>query len=347
MNFIDLFSGCGGVSHGLEQAGLKCILAVDENKDAIKTFELNHPNTRTITGDIRRVTDADFLSAVNGKKVDVIVGGPPCQGFSTAGKGLVDDPRNFLLLEYARVVRLFKPKHFILENVPAMLSPKNEKLVDQIRAMFKFMGYRLQSKVLFAENYGVPQKRRRAFIVGSLPGCNFSFPEETHGNSLLPVKTLGEAFNEISPLAPNNDLRDARITNERTLAQIRYIPEGGGIRKKEDEDRLLPDNLKLGADWSNLKENRLRQLRLQRLSRDAPAFTLMTSRLTYYHPTEDRYLTPREAAKLQSFPDSFEFLGSKTSIFKQIGNAVPVRLGEALGRSLLDSVNHVSLNEVA
>ncbi len=347
MNFIDLFSGCGGASHGLERAGLKCILAVDENKDAIKTFKLNHPNAKTITGDIRRITDENFLSAAKGTKVDLIVGGPPCQGFSTAGKGLTDDPRNFLLLEYARVVRLFKPNYFILENVPAMLSPKNEKLVNQIKAMFKFMGYKLQAKVLHAEKYGVPQKRRRAVLVGTLPGLEFEFPTETHGDSLLPVKTLGQAFSEISPLAPNNDLTDARITNERTLAQISHVPEGGGIRKKEDEDRLLPDHLKLDVDWANLKENRLRQLRLQRLSRDAPAFTLMTSRLTYYHPTEDRYLTPREAAKLQSFPDSFEFTGSKTSIFKQIGNAVPVDLGEALGKSILSGVKQIPIREVA
>lgn len=347
MNFIDLFSGCGGLSHGLEIAGLNCILAVDENKDAIKTFELNHPKAKTIAGDIRRVTDKDFLKAANGNKVDVVVGGPPCQGFSTAGKGLSDDPRNFLLLEYARVVRLFKPGYFILENVPAMLSPKNEKLVTQIKAMFKFMGYTLQSKVLHAERYGVPQKRKRAIMVGTLPDFTFSFPAETHGESLLPVKTLGQAFSEIAPFAPNNNLEDAKITNKTTLAQIRYISEGCGVRKREDEDRVLPDHLKLDVDWDNLKENRLRQTRLQRLSRDTPAFTVMTSRLTFYHPTEDRYLTPREAAKLQSFPDSFRFLGSKTSVFRQIGNAVPVKLGVAIGKSLPVSKNLSLVKEAA
>ena len=347
LNFIDLFSGCGGMSHGLEKAGLNCILGVDQNKDAVNTFKLNHPNAKTITGDIRSVTNEEFLASVKDNQVDVVVGGPPCQGFSTAGKGLVDDPRNFLLLEYVRVVRLFKPKFFILENVPAMLSLKNKALIEQIYSMFRFMGYTLDSKILPAENYGVPQKRRRAFIVGSQPGYSFNFPDETHGNLLLPVKTLKQAFDGISPSASNNNPTDASIPNQRTFAQTQYIPEGEGIRKKEDEDRLLPSNLKLNVDWANLKEKRLRQLKLQRLSMDAPSFTIMTSRTMFYHPIEHRHLTAREAAVLQSFPDSFEFTGSKTSIFRQIGNAVPVKIGEVLGYSIISGATLKAIRGVA
>lgn len=337
--FIDLFSGCGGLSFGLEKAGMKCLLGVDNNKDAIESFKLNHPNSNTFCGDISELDHKKLRSLINNKKVDFVVGGPPCQGFSTVGKGISDDPRNFLFLEFVRIVRELNPKGILIENVTGLLAKKNKETLKNIFVIFNDLGYELDARVMSAEEYGVPEKRRRTIIVGTKKGYLFAFPKPTHGpRGGEPIVTVGDAFNNISKNASFNDISMAQIKNEIDKKRLNLIPEGKGIRYKKDEDEYLPPRLKYNIVWEELSESRFRQTKLQRLDRGLPSFTILTSRTMYYHPTESRYLTPREAAAIQSFPSSFEFCGSVTSVWKQIGNAVPVGLAEKLGYSIIDCI---------
>ena len=337
--FVDVFSGCGGLSYGLEQAGLKCLLGIDFNKDAIETFKLNHKYAETFCGDIAELSNSKLKSLVGSCDVDFVVGGPPCQGFSTVGKGKTDDPRNFLFMEFVRVVKQLNPRGILIENVTGLLAEKNKFVLKQIFSVFEKMGYELNARVLSADEYGVPERRRRTIIVGMKKGNNFVFPLQTHGErGKHACKTVGDAFKGISKSSSYNDKSMAEIKNDLDRERLAHIPEGCGIRYKKDEESYLPKKLRYNIDWDNLAEGRFRQTKLQRLDRKSPSFTILTSRTMYYHPTENRYLTPREAASLQSFPSNFEFYGSVTSVWKQIGNAVPVELGKTLGHSLIKSI---------
>lgn len=335
--FVDLFCGCGGFSHGLERAGLKCILGVDSDRDAIKTFKKNHKEALAYHGDIRGLDNSSLVKMIGDRRVDLVVGGPPCQGFSTIGKGNVFDPRNFLFMEFLRAVELLKPKGVVIENVTGLLAAKNKVILDQIFNLFRDMGYELEARVLSANEYGVSQKRKRTIIIGFTDGHKLSFPEPVPGK--LNTRTVEEAFCGISSDASNNRIEDALIKNELEAKRLAFIPMGRGIRYQEDQEKYLPKDLFYDVDWSNIGEGRFRQTRLQRLDLNSFAPTILTSRSTYYHPVENRYLTAREAAAIQSFPNDFEFIGSVSSVFRQIGNAVPVELARVIGRELIMSLS--------
>jgi DNA (cytosine-5)-methyltransferase 1 len=336
-NFIDLFSGCGGFSTGLEMAGHQCLLGVDFNSDAIASFAHNHLHAKTFLGDIKTLKSSHILDMVNGKKIHMVVGGPPCQGFSTVGKGQVTDDRNKLFLEFVRVVRDIKPQIIILENVTGLLAKKNNKILSAIFSEFQKLGFNMQAQVLSSEHYGVPSRRRRTFILG-VRGGYCDFPQALFGvggqNSFI---TVGEALANLKALdgiTYNHDIVKAMIKNPLDVKRLSYIPEGAGIRYEKDQKAYLPKKYWFDVDFTQLRESRFRQTRLQRLSRDGVGPTILTSRSMYYHPIENRYLTCREAAACQSFPNEFEFIGSETSIFRQIGNAVPPMLAMALGESI-------------
>ncbi|MAX66513.1 MAG: DNA (cytosine-5-)-methyltransferase [Halobacteriovoraceae bacterium] len=337
--FVDVFSGCGGLSYGLEQAGMKCLLGIDFNKDAIESFKLNHKHAETFCGDVGELTNKRLKELIGSNKIDFVVGGPPCQGFSTVGRGNSDDPRNYLFMEFVRIVKQLNPRGILIENVTGLLAQKNKLVLKQILSIFEKLGYELDARVLSADEYGVPERRRRTIIVGVKKGLSFSFPIPTHGErGKAKVMTVGDALKGISKTASYNEVSTAQIKNELDRKRLSHIPEGCGIRYKRDEDAFLPKRLRYDVNWDKLAEGRFRQTKLQRLDRKSPSFTILTSRTMYYHPTEDRYLTPREAASLQSFPSNFEFYGSVTSVWRQIGNAVPCGLGKALGKSLIESV---------
>lgn len=331
--FIDLFSGAGGFSCGLEMAGHECVLGVDFYKDAIETFKANHKNAKTYCGDIKLLDSDKLKKLININEVDLIVGGPPCQGMSTVGKGLVNDERNQLFREFVRIVSEVKPKIIILENVTGMMAKKNLVIKDAIIEEFSKLGYNMDVKVLSASDYGVPEKRQRTIFIGVLNGKPI-FPNPTHGNKLNPFKTVQEAFDEIPNDALNHEKNKVQLTNEMDIERLKCIPAGKGIRYQKDELMYLPQHLRFNIDWESLKENRFRQTKLQRLPLDAPSPTILTQKTTYYHPIEPRYLTAREAAQCQSFPLNFEFKGSLNSQFKQIGNAVPPLLAKALGKAI-------------
>lgn len=335
LNFIDLFSGAGGLSCGLELAGMKCVLGVDMDKHAIETFQANHHYAKTYCGSIVDLSAAKIKELTSHQEIHAVVGGPPCQGFSTVGLGNPNDTRNSLFKEFIRVVKITNPYYVVIENVTGLLAKKNEKTIQEIFKIFHKMGYTLDVQVMSSENYGVPERRRRTIILGSRINKTITFPK------MLPkIVTVGEAFKDLKTSSGkyfNHDIEAAKIKSALDTERIACIPEGKGVRYEIDEKTYFKKKkLKLNVNWKELRENRFRQTKFQRLDRKKPSPTIMTHRHNYFHPTENRYLTQREAACLQSFPNDFKFYGTLSAQWRQIGNAVPPLLGKAIGTALLD-----------
>lgn len=342
LKFIDLFSGCGGFSTGLEMSGHKCLLGVDFEKDAIASFKANHKNAETFLGDIRKLDNPTLKKLLKNESIDMVVGGPPCQGFSTVGKGEADDLRNSLFLEFVRVVKVLNPKIVIFENVTGLLASKNKDTLANIFASFEKLGFTMSARVLSSDEYGVPEIRRRTIIIGT-KGCSAPiFPKMTNGDrGTFKVQTVGDAFRNLKASDGNiynHNTELVQIKKKIDFERLKHVPEGKFIRYKKDEEKYLPKKLRFDVVWEELAEGRFRQAKLQRLDRRLPSPTILTSRTSYYHPVENRYLTPREAAACQSFPNDFIFLGSITSQFRQIGNAVPPLMGKAIGEAVKEMI---------
>jgi DNA (cytosine-5)-methyltransferase 1 len=342
--FIDLFSGAGGMSCGLEMAGWTCLLGIDHDRAAIETFQHNHPQAKAIAGDIREISNQQIQEIIKYQKVDLICGGPPCQGFSTIGQNDHLDERNFLFLEFLRIVEALKPDYIIVENVTGLLSKKNENILKAIIKSFTDLGYTIDVKVLSAHHYGVPEKRRRTIFLGNRFGVKNIYPDKIFKDSEqdlqdLPLpRNVEWAFDnllESNGEIFNHDIKRSQIVNDLERERISHIPEGKSVRYEKDQLAYLPENLWFDVDWSSIHEERFREAKLNRLDRYDCANTINTSRTTYYHPVENRYLTPREAAAIQSFPANYFFYGTVTQQWRQIGNAVPPLLAKALGESIL------------
>ena len=341
LNFIDLFAGAGGLSCGLEMAGMSCLLGVEWDSSAVRTFRRNHLGAEIFDDAIQSLKPGMLRKLLGDRAVHLVVGGPPCQGFSTVGRGDPLDQRNSLFLEFVRIVKQTRPLFVVLENVTGLVAKKNEPILKAIFRRFQRLGYRLDVRVMSAENYGVPERRRRTVIIGSRLNSPVRFPEPTHdrmeGRHRRPIRTVGDVLEDLRAddgIIHNHDVERARPSSQETLMRLKHIPEGKGIRYREDERKYLPPRLYLGVDWEEISEGRFRQARYQRLDRAQPSPTILTQRTIYYHPTEHRHLTPREAARIQSFPNNFIFEGSVTSQWRQIGNAVPPLLGKVIGETL-------------
>lgn len=345
LNFVDLFSGAGGLSCGLEMAGLQCVLGTDNDKAAMSTFERNHPHAESYLGDISDVSNEKFQKISKSQKVHIVCGGPPCQGLSTVGEGIPDDPRNFLFLEFVRAVKNIKPDFVILENVTGILSKKNINISAGIINQFAKLGYNMSVRVLSADHYGVAQRRRRSIFIGNKLGIENLSPKPTHVNK---SRTVNDAFSDMrfDDVEHNHDIEAAQIKNELEKKRIMKIPEGKSIRYEKDELEYLPPKLRFDVDWDTIEESRFREKKLNRLDRNSLSPTIMTGRHTYYHPTEPRYLTAREAASIQSFPNDFIFEGSISQQWRQIGNAVPPLLGKAIGNAILRSYKEAKKTEL-
>jgi DNA (cytosine-5)-methyltransferase 1 len=345
LNFIDVFSGAGGLSCGLEKAGMRCLLGIDMDKNAIETFKANHHSAKTFCGSVIDLNEKKLKELLNNQTVHAVVGGPPCQGFSTVGLGNPNDLRNTLFREFVRLVKITNPYYVIIENVTGILAKKNEKTLSSIFKLFQNMGYTLDVQVMSAEQFGVPERRRRTIIIGSRINKAIVFP--------LPntkIMTVGDALKNLKAKNGkiyNHDIELAAIKKKIELERIKCVPEGKGVRYEADEQAYFKKkNLKLGIDWKNLRENRFRQTKYQRLDRKKPSPTIMTHRHNYFHPIEDRYLTQREAAALQSFPNDFVFSGALSAQWRQIGNAVPPMLGFALGKAILSMYAQKSSDKI-
>ena len=335
------FSGCGGLDLGFERAGFDVILASDQWEPAARTYRRNRPDVRFLEADVRELSADDVREAVREaghavEDVDVVIGGPPCQGFSRLNNERIEldemekDRRNTLFEEFLRMVTVLDPQLVLMENVRDLINRQTSDdryVKDLIVRQFETEGYDCEYRVLEAEQYGVPQKRRRIFFIGTNRDVPIRFPEPT-----TPAegswRTAGEALADVSDDLPN--MRYAN-TREKTLERIRHVPPGGYYR--DLPDRLKTKKYRCGcADTDDCPHEPEIVKRygtyLRRLHPDEPSLTVSTNE--FIHPTEDRYLTPREMARLQTFPDEFAFEGTKTDVMKQIGNAVPVGLAEQL-----------------
>lgn len=337
-NIIDLFCGCGGFSLGFERAGFNVLLGIDVWKDALVTFSHNHKGSKTLNADLSLASPQDTEALLEGKTIDVIIGGPPCQGFSVAGKRIVDDLRNKLYKAFVAFVEHFQPKAFVLENVPNILSIGNGIVRDSIVEDFSNLGYTVEYKVLTASDYGVPQNRRRAFFVGFKNGHHFSFPEPfdtpkvTAKEALSDLPEYGITDGDDYPFDIQSEYqslmrKDSKgvfnhqptVHNQKTIDIVSMVPDGGNYKDLPDE---LQTTRKVHIAWT-------------RLNSEKPSFTIDTGHRHHFHYSYNRIPTARESARIQSFPDDFIFYCSRTSQLKQIGNAVPPLMGEAIALSLL------------
>lgn len=351
-NVIDLFSGCGGFSVGFEKAGCRILKAVEYDKSIAESYSHNHKDTIMFAEDIGKIDNEEHFSR---GEADIIIGGPPCQGFSMAGarirekNAFMNDPRNYLFRHYVNVVKIVRPKVFLLENVKGILSKDQGAIFREIVNAFSnpenFDGdrYYLHYKVCKAVEYGVPQQRERVVVIGVL-------------NQDFDIDAVFEtAHNDISGMDPHffdrvtlrdaiSDLAQPTQDGSVSLAPCRsqyqeFLREGCSRTSNHlasKHNAIAIDRMKhvgVGENWEVLKEDihSVHSGAYGRLDWDKPTMTITTRFDTpaggrFIHPTENRTLTPREAARVQSFPDDFEFLGSKTIICRQIGNAVPPKM---------------------
>jgi DNA (cytosine-5)-methyltransferase 1 len=359
LTVIDLFCGAGGLSDGFRQAGFDVLAGQDFDDQAGATFAETHHEANFIGGPIQDVTPQRLLKAAGVKRgeIDVIVGGPPCQGYSVYNHQRGEtDPRAGLFREYLRIVEGIQPRWLVMENVTGITSIAGGGIVDEIRKEMRKLGYRVEMQVLRSEDFGVPQERRRVFFIATRTDAPILFPEPTHGPGLLPFVTVWDAISDL-PVLKNGDnagprsyakkpqnayqaiLRGDRVLVENHSAsrlarineeRMRHIPPGGSWRDIPRD--LLPAGMLKAKRSDHTK-------RYGRPRKTDLACTILTKCDVhwgaYIHPVQDRSFTVREAARLQSFPDSFVFQGSRTEQYVQVGNAVPPLLGKRVAEALL------------
>ena len=372
MKIIDLFAGCGGLSLGFIQAGFSVEKAVEYDPVIANTYQRNHPEVDVIVDDIKNIDTSDMFA---GTTADVIIGGPPCQGFSMAGarirQGFIDDPRNYLFKHYFNVVKTVRPKIFVMEHVKGISTMQGGKIFEEIKRIFQDpealngKPYHIYHRVINAADFGVPQRRERMIIIGTLV-------DEVDIDTLW-EKTLNEIkseyptyFDEVTVLdaignlsmtsedgvidnpSPETDYEKYLSCDAKTLTN-----HSRSRHSKVAVERM--SKIKNGENYTALNEqiNSVHSGSYGRLCWNEQASTITTRFDTpaggrFIHPDEDRTLTPREAARIQSFPDSYVFYGDKRSISRQIGNAVPPKVSYFLARlvrNILDVENSENIGD--
>lgn len=372
-NIIDLFAGCGGLSTGFEMAGFNISLAIEKDEWASETYRYNHPGTNVVTGDITQIIELDSIVLRN-VKIDGIIGGPPCQGFSLSGKRDRKDPRNSLFMDFVRFVKHFQPSFFIMENVPGILSMRTasgESVVGLIFDEYKKAGYNASYKVLNAAEFGVPQTRNRVIFIGIRKDYEFK-PERLYPDGLYLGASLGQEQITIKDaimdlpqieagmgeeeqeyiVEPQNDYQEwiregsSKIYNhvamkhtDRLIERFKQIKQGQSLKDVDEEymQRKRGDASKISGKVYS--QNNMRPYG------DKPSPTIAASfQSNFIHPYLNRNYTAREAARLQSFPDWYVFKGKRTTMsweknlsqYQQIGNAVPPLLAKAIAEKIMD-----------
>lgn len=337
---IDCFSGAGGLSLGLQQAGFQVLAAFDNNRIATTTYSANLGD-HILLADARSLQGDDLL-AISGLKrgeVDLVAGGPPCQGFSIQRRGDANDPRNELIFEFLRLVGEIAPKAFLMENVSALAGPKNRHLLELFCETARVQGYFVDWKVVNAAEYGVPQARKRLIVVGrKLKGTT---ADVFRSEKCDTVQTVRDAIGGLPAPGPYEvcGMHNHEPDNISDLNRLRisHVPPGGG---RED----LPSNLQLPCHAVSVEKAGHRGV-YGRLWWDRPATTITTkcnsfTRGRFAHPDQHRNITMREAARLQGFPDDFVFSGGKVDVAHQVGNAVPPPLIKTVAENLKTELVH-------
>lgn len=377
---IDLFAGAGGITEGFRQAGASCVFANDFNPYACETFRHNHPGVEMVCGAIQDLDAKAIRKSLSMRKgeLDVLVGGPPCQGFSiNAPERFLEDPRNSLFKHYLRFVDEFAPKTFLFENVPGMLSLGGGGIFDTIISQMRERGYRVSARILLAAHYGVPQVRWRMIILGSRLEEAPKHPEPTHYYDCRPNFKGGATI--ATRLVPLDQLRlKPAVTLADAISDLPHVEAGGGAEamtysktansgygklmcngskvlhnhtanrlSKINFDRLA--HIPPGSAWTSIPHDLLpagmkkartsdHTMRYGRLSWESLAGTMMTKCDPHwgavFHPQQERTFTVRETARIQSFPDTYRFLGPRAAQYEQVGNAVPVLMAKAIAVSL-------------
>lgn len=344
-NAIDLFCGCGGMSLGLEKAGFNVLYATDINADALKTYAHNFPKVLVQQGDITKIDPYYVKRQLNGKKIHLISAGTPCQGFSTSGKRNPNDPRNKLFKQLLKFVKVIKPQIFVMENVSGLLSMEEGNAFEKIKNHFSKAGYNVYHKILSASDYGVPQNRKRIFIVGTIRNIpeKAIFPEI----SSKPV-TVGDAISDLCFLginAKSDRYKTPPLTAYQKLMRgnntVLHNHESPNHSKKiQERFALIPQ----GKDARDIMTNQTSKRDLYRLHQKKPSRTVTTLPEDFIHFSKNRIPTVREMARIQSFPDNFVFLGPRTTggkdrkyrcpQYTQVGNAVPPLMAETVFKKL-------------
>ena len=346
---IDLFAGVGGLSLGFEMSGFDVILAIEYDASIAEAYEYNHPNTNVLVADITTLPIEKTFSYFK-DKTTVIFGGPPCQGFSQKGQRLkAKDERNFLFHYFVSVVEYVRPQYFVMENVPNLLTTERSYFKKEIENLFEPQGYKMTFGVLNAADYGVPQNRRRAVIIGkhntdlplNLPTPSCQKVTIWDAISDLAYLNSGEGMAESDYfLPPTSDYqKKLRTDSERlfnhvstkhtpiALERLRMIPPNCGREVLPSEHRTKSI---YSGTWTRMVEEEVSVTITTRF--DTPSSGKFT------HPFLDRAITVREAARLQSFPDRFRFIGTKSSQMKQVGNAVPPLLAYAIAKTIMEDI---------
>lgn len=341
MNAIDIFSGAGGMSIGATMAGIKIDLAIENNHHAAATFRHNHPDAKVICDDISKVKTKIH-------EPFVIFGGPPCQGFSVSNTKTrnTENNNNSLFEEFIRLVKECNPKWFVFENVEGFVSFQKGLIVKELEKRFKKLGYKTKFKILTASDYGVPQNRNRFFMVGNRLDIDFTFPNK-HVKRVNVKQAIGDL-----PLLNNGDIKEELPYKKGRCSLYAKTMRSGCSTSKQNfvsknKDYVLEryKHIPMGGNWKAIPDELMTNYTdksnchsgiYKRLDQNKPSVVIANYRKNMLiHPNQNRGLSVREAARLQSFPDSFIFKGSLMHIQQQIGNAVPPLLAKALFEQLI------------
>ncbi len=346
-NAIDFFCGAGGLSYGFLQSGFNTLVGVDNEQAALNTFELNHPGAIGLNADLSQKETVEKIIEIAGDRtIDVVIAGPPCQGFSLTGPRNFDDPRNKLYLAVIDMVKQYRPKGFIVENVPGMAHMFNGQVKDEVLRRFKNLGYNVDCKILKACDYGVPQMRKRLIFMGVREDIGEPhFPEPQFGpNTDVQYRTCRDAISDL-PKRRDELGTEVDVYEKPAITEYQKLMRGDckvlSNHVATNHKDFVRETIALVPEGGNYKdlpegvgESRTFHMAWTRLDGQAPARTVDTGHRNLFHYEENRVPTVRESARIQSFPDNFVFTGSRTKQERQVGNAVPPLLGKALAEEL-------------
>lgn len=343
-NVVDLFCGAGGISCGLHMTNrFRTILANDIYEPALKTYKRNNPTVSTILGDVRKVTLDNYHNIIEDKKVHLVTAGVPCQGFSLSNKKRnKDDERNFLFLEVIKFVNMYNPDIILIENVSGMKSLNKGSFVDEIKSELEGAGDKgykvLEPQLLNAANYGVPQLRKRLIFLAVRNGLSeISYPKPQYGENLIPYRTVSDAIYDL-PKLDNND--EKTIYTQKKLGEYQELLRGSQSKLLNHKSPKHPDSTVERIANTKPTEPMYEKYKQRiRLGWDIQSPTQVAGgirpQFQFGHPSQNRGLSIRERARLQSFPDNYEFLGGIVQCRVQTGNAVPPLLAKAIGEEIL------------